>query len=1182
MPSLCRLICPTPLSGPVGNQLSPACSHFHSGGFLFYQKDFFSITCTQIALLCDYALLSFKSSVSLPYVYHIRGRMNLEVVMRRLLLVSVFLFSLPLSPCSALDDWREYGPPGGAMLSLISDSSHEVFIAATSTQVYRSYDTGLNWEALPSMPDASGIKDAVLVGDSESGLMVCTNTNGIYRWDPSSQSWLLKITGIQSSSPYALQFFDLSVVTSTSTRVFVGCSTGLYYSDNRGDQWYKITLPYENTSPQYKMVTQVQAARDGSVYVYTYTPIRIESDLVTASYFVMKPGLPSTALSGAMIWPNPNNANELVMIFNGIYYSTDRGENWSSPSAGQVPPSPVAVDWLYGKPTVFGVTSTCVLNRSTLAWSRLWSRSIRTQYRAVERDTVSGHLLIASQSRGVWRSNDMGQTWTYSSNGMSAYGAVYAVGVDPANSSIVYAGMQTEGVWRTKDDGATWEERNTGFDSDPAYSVSIRSIAVDPVHTNHLLAGTETQGGTPAWLYQSQDSGQHWTKVSTGPTGLAYCIFFVPSNPSVILVGTGMDGIWRSPDDGVTWSRVADKEVYRNVLDFAQEKGGRIFTALIGGFNPTNGYGYSDNTGTTWNVVEESASCSLAADPVRAGRVMRGTGWWDAGAGMLYTSSNGTKWDAVNTGLPTRVYGYDMADSTVADPNHSGTYYTFLPNSGVFETENDGANWTQVGTLTEGNTLEFSTRKQGTLFVGRGYEGIWYYQTAEAMPTPTPSVSPTPNVTPTYTPPPWFPPMATKTPTIPAQPNVGAADDATWFSPTNPKAGESVSVGSLLFNNSTTAVSNIRVDFYVGTDLNNLPLLSTVTVPSLAARSRLPVQSVSNFLTPTAGTYYVKVKIDPLNAVSEYDETDNEVQTAFYARFGGADKTPPTGSIRIDSGSLFTYDMNVHLDLNTTDTGSGVGYMYVTGWVYDPRFGGLAKYYESGWIDYLASASFLIEGGYFEALSVTYADLDENVSDTYWAVTNYYPTEYTEFVFWDESLYYPMYLTTGANVTLTVNHVFGDSDLYVIAPSTPDGYYDWSSVHDGITTENISFTAPETGVYWTVVFGYDFSEYRLLCSGSMGSKELVKTPSLLAKGTRRSPDFNPPPVDTELPEKILIPSFSADLYPDGTVDYKDLFKLSRLWGKAMGDAGYDARLGGVDTDHRIGGTHLLQWLGIRR
>lgn len=1101
--------------------------------------------------------------------------------MRQWLLGCVVLVVFSMSPCFGVDDWQEYGPPGGAVVSLISDSTREVFYAATPERIYRSFNAGQVWEAMPVMPNTSGIKDAVLVGDSESGLMVCTNTDGVYRWDPASQSWLLKISGIDPAAPYALQFFDLSVVSSISTRLFVGSSTGLYYSDNRGDQWHKINLPNENVSPQYKLATQVEAAADGSVYVYTYTPIRIESDLVTTTFFVMKPGLPSTALSGATIWPNPANANELVMLFNKIYYSQDRGENWSSPSLGQVPTSPVSVGWLSGKPTVFGVTSTCALERSSLTWARLWSRSIRTKYKAVERDAASGHLLISSESRGLWRSDNMGQTWSFSSKGMNAYGHVYAVGVHPTDPSIVYAGMQTEGIWRTQDDGVTWEERNTGFDSDPAYSISIRSLAVDPAHPNHLLAGTETQAGTSAWLYQSQDSGLHWTKVTNGPTGLAFCIFFVPSNPGVILVGTGGDGIWRSPDDGATWSRVADKEIYRNVLDFAQEKGGRIFAALIGGFNPTNGYGYSDNTGAVWNVVEESASSSLAADPVQPGRVMRGTGWWDAGIGMLYTSNNGIQWNAANTGLPTRVYGYDMSDCTLADPGHSGTYYTFLPGSGIFKTGNEGQNWTQVGTLTEGNTLEFSNRKLGTLFAGRGHNGISYFQVGEAMPTPTPSVSPTPNVTPTFTPPPWFPPMATPTPTIQAQPNVGVTDEDTWFSPVNSKVGESVSFGTQLFNNSTSAVSNVRVDFYAGSNLDNLPLLSSVTVPSLAARSRQAVQALSNFSPPTAGTYYLKVVVDPLNAISEWDETDNNVSTAFNARWGGADKTPPTGSIRIDSGSLFTQDMTVHLDLNASDSGTGVAYMYLTGWIYDPRYGDMVKYYESGWIDYMASANFYIEGGFFEALSVTYADLDENVSETYWAVTNYYPTEYTEFVFWDESLYYPMYFTSGANITLTVSHTFGDSDLYVVAPSTPDGYYNWSSVHDGTVTENVSFTAPETGVYWTVVYGYDFSEYYLLCSGSMGSKEAVETPPLLTKGTRRAPDFEPPPVDTDIPDRVAVPSFSVDLYPDGVVDYKDLFRLSRLWGKSMGDTGYDARLGGIDTEHPIGDEHLVQWLGLR-
>jgi hypothetical protein len=172
-------------------------------------------------------------------------------------------------------------------------------------------------------------------------------------------------------------------------------------------------------------------------------------------------------------------------------------------------------------------------------------------------------------------------------------------------------------------------------------------------------------------------------------------------------------------------------------------------------------------------------------------------------------------------------------------------------------------------------------------------------------------------------------------------------------------------------------------------------------------------------------------------------------------------------------------------------------------------------------------------------------------------------------------------LLPGNSVTLTLVNVSGDTDLYVLAPSTPPGSYAWASAVDGPVSENVSFTAPEEGVYWAFIYGYDFSEFRYLCGGSAGLKAESEPPPAHQKGDRRGPDLQPPLVGGEIPQNIAVPSFGVDFSGNGEIDFNDLFYLAHTWRRSAGDPGYDARCGSAAPDEPIGAKHLLQWLWIR-
>lgn len=1077
-------------------------------------------------------------------------------------------------------EWRDYGLSGTAVRGIIADATREQCVLVGYTLIYRSFDQGRTWQEMPPLPSGQLPQDGIILDASQPILLIAA-TRGVYLWDDEANNWSARNEGLPSD----VYCYDLSA--SGTGRVFLGCGTGVYYSDDAGLHWTNVPLAWGERS-----VERAEADKEGSVYIKVMNNnniFRIESDLVTHTFLSGSVGFPYPAQAPGVVIPNPDNADQLLVVTDAlaegkVYYSSNRGATWSVPSGGTTPVNPVYPSWLDGKPIVFADRAVYELNPQSQSWSVLWTRIIPDTYSVL--DLGENDLLLGSVGRGVWRSDNRGSTWTYSSDGMRNHGQVRALGVAADKPETLYVSFHSQGLWRTQDDGKTWTELHQGFEVDDNLGISIRTLAINPRDSNHLIAGTEVTAGQTPYLYYSNNGGQSWTQIATSPGGPANRIYFVRKTPGVVLVGTAGDAIWRSTNNGVTFTRVENPNTFRNVMDFAEEINGRIFAALIAGFERINGYAYSNDQGATWTAVETYSTSSLAADPSRPGRIMLGSGsaWMDSGAGMFYSSDNGVTWDSVNTDLPYGIYfqTYDAAHRTLAHPQRSGTYYLLMGSKGVFRTTNDGGSWSQLGSL-RAQELEYSPRNEGTLFLGHGTQGVLYSQLEQPLPTltPTPTATATRTPIPTNTPP--IPPSPTATPTQPPFRNAGIVSESISLSPISPVVGDQVRISGRVYNNGSIDLSQVTVDFYLGQDHDNLSNPNRVVIASLPARTRVQVQSSTLFPVSSQGTYYARVVVDRDGAIAESDETDNLAEISFYAHTPGADTQPPTGSIRIAGGSLFTTRDEVYLDLQATDNDSGVKWMYLTAWAYDPYQNEFFPYFISDWRDYFTPARFTLWGADLEAISVNYADADGNVSDTYWGFINYTPSGYTTYVWYDSINWYTYYLNAGAQVTLTAQVTWGDADLFVIAPSTPPGSAAWSSQLDGTVSENISFTAPETGFYWVGVYGYLDAAYTLIgSSAATGKPESLLVQNTALSETRRRPGLTTVPKTPLLPDQVRVPALGWDLNNDGRQTFQDTFLAARQWGLSAGDPGYDARLGSVRPHQPIGATHLMQWMRLRK
>jgi len=127
---------------------------------------------------------------------------------------------------------------------------------------------------------------------------------------------------------------------------------------------------------------------------------------------------------------------------------------------------------------------------------------------------------------GIWKSTDLGETWTRQSTGLPA-GSLGRIGLDVyrRSANIVYATIEAEGGGGGRGGGG-------GGGADPAAGRAGGAGAAAP-------AGGAAQGGTGSGLYRSDDGGATWRRVNAANPRPMYFsqVRIDPNNPDRVYMG---------------------------------------------------------------------------------------------------------------------------------------------------------------------------------------------------------------------------------------------------------------------------------------------------------------------------------------------------------------------------------------------------------------------------------------------------------------------------------------------------------------------------------------------------------------------------------------------------------------------------------------------------------------------
>jgi photosystem II stability/assembly factor-like uncharacterized protein len=211
-----------------------------------------------------------------------------------------------------------------------------------------------------------------------------------------------------------------------------------------------------------------------------------------------------------------------------------------------------------------------------------------------------------STGRGVYKSTDGGETWTFA--GLYGAGQIGAVRIHPANPDVAWVAAvgdafkasSERGVFKTTDGGKTWKK--TLFISD---TVGAMDLEIHPTNPNIVYA----------WM--SRLERKPWTIIS----------------------GSREGGFYKSTNGGDTFAKVAtglpNELIGKGNLAVTAAKPDRIF-ALIEA-KPGSGFYRSDDAGQTWALMNSQATMiyrpfyytTLGADPTNGDVAYTGAeGFW--------------------------------------------------------------------------------------------------------------------------------------------------------------------------------------------------------------------------------------------------------------------------------------------------------------------------------------------------------------------------------------------------------------------------------------------------------------------------------------------------------------------------------------------------------------------------
>jgi photosystem II stability/assembly factor-like uncharacterized protein len=651
-------------------------------------------------------------------------------------------FPILLTVGEALSDensWSTNGPAGGSVyaIEIHPQNPDIIYVGTIQNGIYRTSDGGNHWNHLDS-PDQLRCMREIAIHPYAPDTIYATSVDGLFKSADEGLSWaeLYPPHGIDNEySAFLLHCEEPNLL-------FAGGPLNEWKSTDSGQSWEQLGIPHLAGIEEFA----VNPLNPNEIYLATNTTSFGNGVFKSMDRGASWQNIQNNIAGELFCWSIAIDPQDTNLIYIGLhnpydtdsclFKSTNSGQSWAdiSPTGlSQGAISRVRVS-PFGNHAIFACTWNDGLFRSTDGGENWIScnEDLKTfNIGTIEFDSLNNIIYLGTLGDGIYKSTDDGMNWQKISQNIGLMPCL-GLSISPSNPSLAFV-PTAGGLYKTSDAGESWSHIEVGF---PEYHKAARVLFDRHIYANIYLSTYHLSPDVQVYetgFYRSTDSGDTWQFLNSGLPGdnsyIDIAVSYLGTDDRRIFLSS-YRGIYFSDDMGHTWNLCANgipPNTFINALAVAQSDESTI-AAGTGWVN--NRVFLSTDRGQSWeepiNYPDSigSAVRDIEFDPMDAGHIYVGTD----GAGIFESMDGGQSWMSILNDLPAYP-DYPTVSGIAINPYNPSNIFVSSSRYGIYQSHNGGQNWEPfnegLDTTATAGYIEFAPGDTNRLYFASGNRSVW-------------------------------------------------------------------------------------------------------------------------------------------------------------------------------------------------------------------------------------------------------------------------------------------------------------------------------------------------------------------------------------------------------------------------------------------------------------------------